>query len=400
MKNDHGLSREIPPDIKREVRKRCGFGCVVCGSAIYEYEHYDPEFKDAIKHSADGIALLCPTDHRRKEKKLLSKENYLKAIANPKPFESNKAYTEWKESNFAPTIIMGNKIFKGGTSILKVDDELLLGFKPPEEKGAPPRLFARFFDNEQREVFSIIDNQIQIHSDAFDVETTAENWIVRSKLYKIDLNIQLLPPDKIIINQINFRYKKWGLKAKKNEFSLLFDEIENIQMLGPMEIEGPCLFNLSGEGKVDVKDMNMNWLAPTSHLASKPIMFKWPLFLYIKTEDDTPIHDIELAVLIGHNLLPLFTTEDNAKQKGSERIPTEYKLKSLGSTGLIMLLEKVALPKGITHAVLNPNLDATEHTLTPIDLKQFIADNKSKINDDDPCPCKSGKSYKECHGKL
>ena len=121
MKNDHELSREIPSEIKREVRKRCGFGCVVCGSAIYEYEHFDPEFKDAKEHIADGIALLCPTDHRRKEKKLLSREKYLEAIANPKAFETNKAYTDWEDADFAPTIFIGNKIFKGGTSILKID---------------------------------------------------------------------------------------------------------------------------------------------------------------------------------------------------------------------------------------------------------------------------------------
>lgn len=400
-KNKHGLSREIPSDIKREVRKRCGFGCVVCGSAIYEYEHFKPEFKDAIEHSAEGIALICSNDHTRKEKKLLSKEKYFAAIENPKAFETNISYTDWEASNFTPTIIIGNKIFKGGTSILKIDDELLLGFNAPEEQGTPPRLYARFFDRKQREVFSIIDNQIQIRSDAFDVETTAENWIVRSKLYKIDLHIQLYPPDKIIIKQLNFRYNKWGLIVKDDNFSLLYDDRPNMKLSGgPVVIEGPCLLDLSGDGKIEMKNMILTGISDSSNTSKNTIMFKWPLYLYIDTEDNTPFGDIELMVIQGPNFLPLFSTEESAKRKGAELIPSRYKLKSLGSNGLIMLLENVALAKGITHAVLDPDLDATYHEFHPIDLKQFIADNKKKIKDDDPCPCKSGRLYIDCHGKL
>lgn len=44
-KNQHGLSRNISEDIKQEVRKKSGFGCIICGLGIYEYEHIDPEFK-------------------------------------------------------------------------------------------------------------------------------------------------------------------------------------------------------------------------------------------------------------------------------------------------------------------------------------------------------------------
>lgn len=29
--NKQGISRDIPDPIKRDVRQRCGFGCVICG---------------------------------------------------------------------------------------------------------------------------------------------------------------------------------------------------------------------------------------------------------------------------------------------------------------------------------------------------------------------------------
>lgn len=32
-------ARSIPAQIKHSVRQRCGFGCVICGSPIYEYDH-------------------------------------------------------------------------------------------------------------------------------------------------------------------------------------------------------------------------------------------------------------------------------------------------------------------------------------------------------------------------
>jgi hypothetical protein len=46
--NNHGLSRDIPDHVAREVRQRCGFGCVCCGSALYQYHHFDPLFREAL----------------------------------------------------------------------------------------------------------------------------------------------------------------------------------------------------------------------------------------------------------------------------------------------------------------------------------------------------------------
>ena len=57
--NKHGLSRYIPEAIKREVRQRCGFGCVICGFGFYDYEHFDPDFADAKFHDPNGMTLLC-----------------------------------------------------------------------------------------------------------------------------------------------------------------------------------------------------------------------------------------------------------------------------------------------------------------------------------------------------
>ena len=169
-KNGYGLTRAVPAPIKREVRQRCGFGCVVCGSAVYDYEHFDPEFKDAHEHSAAGIALLCPTDHKKKERGLLSEDEYRHAIQNPHALTHGYAFTDWSMADFSPQILIGSFTFTGGTSILQVGDELLLGFQPPEEPGSPPQILFRVFDSKGIEAFGIIGNEIRCQNEAFDIE--------------------------------------------------------------------------------------------------------------------------------------------------------------------------------------------------------------------------------------
>src|SRR5574337_274292 len=85
--NKFGLSRDIPDLIKREVRQKCGFGCVVCGSAVYQYEHLEPLFPDAKNHDPNGIVLLCGGCHDRVTRGMLSKETIKLKANNPKCLE-------------------------------------------------------------------------------------------------------------------------------------------------------------------------------------------------------------------------------------------------------------------------------------------------------------------------
>jgi hypothetical protein len=56
------LPRAIPEPVKREVRQRCGFGCVICGKPLYDYDH-KLGFSKVRRHVAEQITLLCPTHH-------------------------------------------------------------------------------------------------------------------------------------------------------------------------------------------------------------------------------------------------------------------------------------------------------------------------------------------------
>jgi hypothetical protein len=81
-------SRDIPEPLKREVRQACGFGCVICGMPVFEYDHIQ-DFSEVRCHDLANLALLCPNHHRDKTSGRLSRE----AVSNARdrPFNSLRA---------------------------------------------------------------------------------------------------------------------------------------------------------------------------------------------------------------------------------------------------------------------------------------------------------------------
>ncbi len=74
-------SRNIPLPIQREVRQRCGFGCVICGFPLYEYDHLKG-WPNVQEHIASDITLLCDKHHREATSGLLPREKVIEAKEN------------------------------------------------------------------------------------------------------------------------------------------------------------------------------------------------------------------------------------------------------------------------------------------------------------------------------
>src|SRR5439155_1627187 len=55
--------RDIPEPIKRQIRQRCGFGCVLCGLPLFEYEHLKG-WANVQRHMPEEITLLCDAVNR------------------------------------------------------------------------------------------------------------------------------------------------------------------------------------------------------------------------------------------------------------------------------------------------------------------------------------------------
>lgn len=109
-------NRQIPASIKREVRKRCGFGCVICGFPIYDYEHME-EWSKFKRLVAEEITLLCSLHHREKTVGLLPR--YIVKEANKQPYNLRTGVTK-PYSLFYDGI--SSKIRLGGITIECNDD--------------------------------------------------------------------------------------------------------------------------------------------------------------------------------------------------------------------------------------------------------------------------------------
>src|SRR3982750_2806106 len=72
----------IPDPMKREVRQRCGFGCVICGLPLYEYDHL-LGWARVQRHVAEEITLLCDQHHREKTSGLLPEAPVIEANSAP-----------------------------------------------------------------------------------------------------------------------------------------------------------------------------------------------------------------------------------------------------------------------------------------------------------------------------
>jgi hypothetical protein len=71
--NRQGLGRDIPAHVRREVRRRSKFGCVICRDGFCIYEHLD-DFVGVEVHDPSRICLLCESCHGRITRKQWSKD--------------------------------------------------------------------------------------------------------------------------------------------------------------------------------------------------------------------------------------------------------------------------------------------------------------------------------------
>ena len=82
----------IPESIKRAVRQRCGFGCVICGMPVFDYEHIE-EYSKVKKHEEHNITLLCPNHHSATTTTKLTKERIIESDNNPYNIRKGNCFT-------------------------------------------------------------------------------------------------------------------------------------------------------------------------------------------------------------------------------------------------------------------------------------------------------------------
>ncbi|MBA7534536.1 hypothetical protein ES705_26784 [subsurface metagenome] len=206
-RNKHGLSRNIPRAVKREVRRRCGFGCVICGFAIYEYHHFDPPFPDAKEHNPNKIVILCGTCHDLEKRKRLSEGRIRNAALNPKCLENGFSHGPFYVDTMHPEVTFGSATYGESDNIISIDGESLINIDPPESEGSPHRLSGTFYNDEGKKIFKIKENEWIGPTENWDIEIEGPTLIIRRDHRKISLKLTVEPPKKIKIKRINMVHK-------------------------------------------------------------------------------------------------------------------------------------------------------------------------------------------------
>ncbi|WP_231733100.1 MULTISPECIES: cell division protein [Colwellia] len=201
-------SRNIPLPIQREVRQRCGFGCVICGIPLYEYEHME-EWAEVQRHVSDEITLLCDQHHREKTGGLLPKE--VVSLANENPHNLKEGVSKPYNLHFAGstvTIEIGSNTFtcqdQGyGTAMvpISVDGTPLIGLILADEHLL---LNLVIFDEFNSPVLHIKNNQLYYSTESWDIQLVGTTLTVREAHRKILIEIKFCPPNKVIINRGRF----------------------------------------------------------------------------------------------------------------------------------------------------------------------------------------------------
>lgn len=214
--NKYGLKRHIPADTALQVRRECGFGCVICGLALYDYDHCDPPFEEAREHRAEGIALLCPGHHAKKTRRMISAQEVAAARKDPKALRAG-----WASDFFSikPPFVLriGNSIFRDVKCIVRTHEGFeWLTIGTSHDVGGPVNVNAVFYNSKGAESLSIVDNEWIVTSDVWDVVVEGPLITVRSEQGRIALELQAEAPSGLWIRRLDMQKDDLSIRVEQD----------------------------------------------------------------------------------------------------------------------------------------------------------------------------------------
>ncbi len=187
-----GSRREIPSEIRLAVRRRDGFGCVVCGCPIFEYEHF-VEYSKIGQHAFDNIYLACDNHHRKKGK-LYSRGLIEKARLNPRNRSGPRSAIEqlgFYGDQYTLTMGKGKLSITGRerAAALVVDGTTLLGFRRLEEGVLLLDLLLK--DQAGATLLSIVESEVRINTqDNWDVDWSPTSTLrIRQSHHEVSIRV-------------------------------------------------------------------------------------------------------------------------------------------------------------------------------------------------------------------
>ena len=213
MPNRYGLDRQIPDGVKREVRQRCGFGCVLCASSIFDYEHFDPDFTRAREHRPEGITLLCPSCHAKKTRNLMSARRVREADQTPAAKAKKYGFSEIEGTPNRPFVRFAGMLLRNCITPVRIRGFPILSFEEAEAAGGPYRLSASFFNERGRPSLFIRKNEWQVLADTWDVEVVGSSVTVRNGPGQIALQLRFVPGVGLLVDRLEMHCAGYRLSG-------------------------------------------------------------------------------------------------------------------------------------------------------------------------------------------
>ncbi|NKR48795.1 cell division protein [Rhodococcus hoagii] len=189
----------IPEPIKRAVRQRCGFGCVICGIPLYDYDHM-VEYSVVKEHEAENLTLLCKQHHDEKTKGLLPLEVVLKADADPFNLRAGvtSPYALHYAGDVASVALGSNEFTATGHhfAAVLIDGIPIIYFRFEDGQYL---LTVQLFDEFNEPVLIIRDNELVHSVTPWDVEFIQTRMIIRGGRGDIFLELRFRPPGRLEI---------------------------------------------------------------------------------------------------------------------------------------------------------------------------------------------------------
>lgn len=200
---------EIPAAMKRQVRQRCGFGCVICGLPLYEYEHMQG-YASVKRHRAEELTLLCDRHHKERTNGLLTREQvqdannapYNKTQRNGHSlalhYEGNRALLE-----LGPTVVVRRIGLRDGDRMIAVaiDRHPMLGFTFED---GHLLVSLNLLGEDGSCLVQIQRSELLVFPNSWDIEFVGRRLCVRNAPREIVLDICFHPQNTIKIAKAQF----------------------------------------------------------------------------------------------------------------------------------------------------------------------------------------------------
>jgi hypothetical protein len=195
----------IADPVKRLIRQRCGFGCVICGLPLYDYDHLVP-WAEVQKHDPDNIVLLCAQHHREKTSGLLPLAAVVAAHKDPLNLRTGASHPydlSYSGSHCEATIGSNRHVWPSladgdFTVPLLVDDTPIVLFRAED---CHLLLTVQLFNDQNELLVQILDNQLVYSAAPWDVEFVARQLTVRGGPGDIFVRMTFDPPTHVVIDR-------------------------------------------------------------------------------------------------------------------------------------------------------------------------------------------------------